>query len=692
MNRYLLSTITLSLLANFANAIETTPTDSTKTAQTAALPKSMVSGIDRQYIDPATRAQDDFFKHLHGKWLQTVAIPADKASWGTFNQLHEDTQPQLRGIIEAAAKDGNKVAGSDAQKIGDFYNSFLDEKKLEELGYSPLNGELAKIRALKDKKQIPAMIGHLNRISVVAPYDFSIHQDARDSTKYIADLGQSGLGMPDRDYYLLTNDAKLNDTRAKYQQHIEKMLTLVGNKNAAASAKQILALETELAKVQWTQVETRDPVKAYYKASFAKLNQLAPGYDWKSYLKETGIAGKTNYLIISQSTYITGFNKVLQKTPLDTWKAYFEWHLISNFASLLSKPFVDENFAFKGTVLSGVPSMRPRWQRAVAATQNGLGESIGKTYVAQYFPAERKARMETLVHNLLIAYKQSIDTLDWMSPATKKEAQAKLAKFTPKIGYPNKWRDYSALKIAADDLFGNTMRSNAVAYDRELNKLGKPIDREEWGLTPQTINAYYNPELNEIVFPAAILQPPFFDANADDAVNYGSIGAVIGHEISHGFDDSGSQYDGDGNLRDWWTKEDHKNFAQKTKMLVEQYGAFSPIPGYKVNGELTLGENIADNSGLAIAYKAYKLSLGGKPAPVIDGLTGDQRFFMGFGQVWRGKMRDEAAIANLKADPHSPDEIRANGTVRNQPDFYGAFDVKEGDKLYLPPNQRVIIW
>jgi predicted metalloendopeptidase len=382
----------------------------------------------------------------------------------------------------------------------------------------------------------------------------------------------------------------------------------------------------------------------------------------------------------------------MQETPLDTFKLYFKWHLLTSAASQLPKAFDEENFAFYGTVLSGTPSQEERWKRGVRLADSSMGESLGRLYVDEYFPAQSKAKMETLVSNLLQAYQQSIDTLDWMSPETKKEAQAKLATFMPKIGYPDKWRDYSKLKVTKGDALGNLRNARSFAAKFELNKLGKPIDRQEWGMTPQTVNAYYNPELNEIVFPAAILQAPFFDPKADDAVNYGGIGAVIGHEISHGFDDQGAQYDGKGNLRDWWTKEDHEKFAVKTAALVKQYNGFSPLPGYFVNGELTLGENIADNSGVAIAYKAYKLSLGGKPAPVIDGLTGDQRFFLGFAQVWRGKLRDAAILQRVKTDPHSPGEFRANGTLRNQPGFYEAFGVKEGDKMYLAPQDRVSIW
>jgi len=470
------------------------------------------------------------------------------------------------------------------------------------------------------------------------------------------------------------------------------MLGLAGDKNAAANAKAIVALETELARVQWSNVENRDPVKAYNKVELAKLAEVAPGYDWNRYLADTGIAGKVNYVIVSQPSYLKGFAEIANKTPLETWKAYFQWHLLHANAGYLPKAYVDENFAFYGTTLTGVTEMRPRWKRGVGAVEGALGEAVGQLYVEQYFPAERKVRMEALVKNLMTAYKQSIDKLDWMSPVTKKQAQIKLAKFTTKIGYPNKWRDYSGLTVTPDDLIGNIQRSHLLNYNRELNKLGQPIDRDEWGMTPQTVNAYYNPELNEIVFPAAILQAPFFDANADDAVNYGAIGGVIGHEISHGFDDQGAQYDGDGNLRDWWTKADHKNFAKKTKQLVAQYNGFSPVKGHFVNGELTLGENIADNSGVAIAYKAYKLSLNGKKAPVIDGFTGEQRFYAGFAQVWRMKMREAQQLVLLKTDPHSPGQFRANGTMRNQPGFYQAFDVKPGDKMYLPPKDRVIMW
>ena len=688
MKRHLVSALTLSLIAGLAGAADSTTSAAPASAQVAN--GKLVSGIAVEYIDPAVRAQDDLFIHMNGKWLATTEIPADKASWGSFAKLRDDIQPQLRAIIEGAA--ANKAGGSEAQRIGDFYSSFMDEAKLEQLGLTPLNAELAKIAAVSNKKQLPALISHLNKIGVTAPYGYGIHQDNKDSTKYVVDFGQDGLGLPDRDYYLKAEDKKMADALAKYELHIAKILTLSGDAKADANARAIVAFEKELAKIQWTKVELRDPVKAYNKVDIAKLGKVAPGYDWNAYLADAGIAGKVKYVIVGQPSYLKGMTALLAKTDLDTLKSYFRWHLLRSGAPYLSKAYVDENFAFYGTVLSGVTEQRPRWKRGVSVTEGALGEAVGKIYVEQNFPAERKARMQALVNNLLAAYKTSIDQLDWMSPVTKKQAQEKLAKFTTKIAYPNHWRDYSKLVVSKDDLVGNVIRSREFEYNKELAKLGKPIDREEWGMTPQTVNAYYNPEMNEIVFPASILQAPFFNADADDAVNYGAIGGVIGHEISHGFDDQGAQYDGDGNLRDWWTAADHKNFAAKTKMLVEQYNQFSPLPGYHVNGELTLGENIADNSGIAIAYKAYKLSLGGKEAPVIDGLTGDQRFYMGFAQVWRLKMREAQQIVQIKTDPHSPGQFRANGPMRNQPGFYDAFNVKPGDKMYLEPKDRVIMW
>lgn len=663
-----------------------------KKAEAPPLPAApaLVSGIDFQYADEATRPQDDFYRHLNAKWLDGFEIPADKGGYSSFTKLSDDAEAQSREIIEAAAKAQN-AAGSEAQKIGDLYNSFMDEAKVEELGLVPLNAEFEAIDKIADKKELPALMIHLNALGASTPIVPGVHQDNRDSTKYVVDLYQAGLGLPDRDYYLGDTD-KFKQTRTQYAAHIEKMLGLAGDKEAAKNAKAIFTLETALAKVQWDKVTLRDPIKAYNKLELDKLKTLAPGFDFAKYLDAGKITGKVTYVIVSQPTYVQAFDKLLASTPLPVWKAYFKWRLLSEYAPYLPKAFVDERFAFYGTALRGVPENQPRWKRGVAVVEASIGEGLGKLYVEKHFPPENKARMEALVKNLLEAYKQSIDTLDWMGPETKKEALAKLAKFTPKIGYPNTWRDYTTLEIKPDDLIGNVARAQTFEFNRQIDKLGKPIDRDEWGMTPQTVNAYYNPELNEIVFPAAILQPPFFNVNADDAVNYGGIGAVIGHEISHGFDDQGAQFDGDGNLRQWFSDEDLKKFKAKTAALVAQYSAYEPVKGYHVNGELTLGENVADNSGLAIAYKAYKLSLAGKDAPVIDNLTGDQRLFAGWAQVWRGKNREAEAIRRLTVDPHSPPSVRGNAPLVNQEGFYKAFDVKEGDKMYVAPEQRVTIW
>ena len=652
----------------------------------------LASGIEAQYFDNSVRAQDDFYQHVNGKWLATTEIPADKAGYGPAHQLFDQTQERLRAIIEDAAQSADASPGSEAQKIGDLYASFMDEPRLDALDLEPLQPELARIDALKSKAGLASLIAHLQQIGVGTPFAADVDQDNRNSIAYALYLSQSGLALPDRDYYLKEDDPKLMAIRAQYARHVEATLALAGDKLAATHARDVMALETKLARVQWTRVENRDPVKTYNKVSVAKLAALGPAYPWLAYLRSAGLETRIHEVIVQQPSYFAGWSKLLSDTPLAVWRVYFKWHLLHDYSQYLSKRFVDERFAFYGKVVSGIPENRPRWKRGVTFVEGAIGEGLGKLYVAKYFPPESKARMDALVGNILVAYRQSIENLDWMGRDTKVQAQAKLAKLTTKIGYPRKWRDYSKLQTKRDDLVGNVMRANRFEFDRSIAKLGKPIDRDEWFMTPQTINAYYNPSMNEIVFPAAILQPPYFNVEADDATNYGAIGATIGHEISHSFDDSGSQFDGDGNLRDWWTKEDHEKFAAKTKALIDQYAAYEPVAGYHVNGALTLGENIADNSGLAIAYKAYRLSLGDKEAPIIDGFTGDQRFYLSFGQSWRDKTRDEQTIVYLKSDPHTPDKFRVNGSVVNEPAFYRAFDVKEGDKMYLPPDRRVIIW
>ncbi|MES2491043.1 MAG: M13-type metalloendopeptidase [Pseudomonadota bacterium] len=659
-------------------------------ASKPALSSGPQSGIETGNADQAVRSQDDLYRAVNGKWLSDTEIPADKSNYGAFTKLTDDAEAQLRGIIETAADKTDKVPGSDEQKVGDLYASFMDEKTADIKGARPVQSELKRIDALKNKKDIAALMAHLQRIGVNVPVLGGVHQDAKDPSKYIIDFYQAGLGLPDRDYYL-QNDAKFKDIRAKYLAHIEDLHRLAALPNGKAAAKKILALETELAKVQWTKVEARDAVKGYNPFNVDKLGTLAPNFAWQTFVKEVG-AGSQKRVVVSQPSYIKGFGKLIDKTSVETWKTYFRWRVLSDAAPYLDQHFAAESFEFNGGVLNGIKEDRPRWKRGVALVEGALGESVGKIYVAQYFPPEAKQRMDGLVKNLIVAYKEGIDGLEWMSPETRKAAQQKLAKFTPKIGYPTKWRDYSALTIKADDLLGNVYRSNEFDYQRDINKLGQPIDREEWHMTPQTVNAYYNPEMNEIVFPAAILQPPFFNLKADDAVNYGGIGAVIGHEISHGFDDQGSQYDGDGMLRDWWTADDRKNFEARTKALIEQYNQYEPVKGYKLNGEFTIGENIADLAGMTIAYKAYQLSLNGQPAPVLDGLTGDQRFFMGWAQVWRRNYREANLVSRIKTDPHSPSEYRCNGVVINLPGYYEAFGVKPGDKMYKAPEQRIKIW
>ncbi len=661
-------------------------------ACTHAFAVDLQSGIDKAGIDQQVRAQDDFFRYSQGKWLSGVEIPADRSSWGAFNVAQENVEGQVRSIIEKAEQDKARKAGSDAQKIGDYYASFMDEARRNALGLKPLQAEQARIAALADKKGLGALVAHLNRIDAGAPLDMSVRQDARESTRYVVGIHQSGLGLPSRDYFISDKDARLSEIRAKYQQHVEKMLALAGHAQAAEEAAQIVALETEIARAQWSGVENRDPVKTYNKMSLAELKALMPGFDWDAYLNGVGVAGKIDSVIVSQPSFLSALDKLIDSTPLPVWKAYFEFHLLSSFAPYLSQAFVDENFAFRGAVLAGTKENRSLQKRAIAEVNRALGEMVGKAYVKEYFPAERKQQVAEMAQNFITAFREGIDTLEWMSPETKLQAKAKLAKINVKVGYPDKWRDYSKLKVERNDLVGNVLRSRDFAHSFSIDKLGKPVDRSAWGMTPQTVNAYYSPSLNEVVFPAARLQFPLFDPQAEPAINYGAVGISIGHEISHAFDDKGSQYDGDGNLRNWWTKEDGEKFAARGKMLVAQYNGYSPVPGYNVNGELTLGENIADNAGLIMATRAYKIYLKGRPAPVIDGYTAEQRIFMGMAQARRGKARDAALIQQVKSDPHSPSEFRVNGSLKNHPGFYDAFGVKDGDKMYLPPEQRVIFW
>jgi putative endopeptidase len=692
MKRSLCSVLIAGLFAGAAHAAPNDVPASAASAASAATAALTASGVDKGAVDAAVRPQDDFFRYSQGKWLKDVEIPNDRSSWGAFNVAQENVEGQIRTLIEQASQDKTAKAGSDKQKMGDYYASFIDQGRRDALGVKPLAPELARIAALKDKAGLGALAAHSSRVGAGSPVGMGVGQDSKQSTRYLVEISQSGLGMPNRDFYISTGDAKLMDTRAKYQAHVEKLLALAGQPDAAGQAARIVALETEIAKAQWSGVQNRDPVKTYNKMSIAQLKALAPGFNWDAWMKEQGIAGKAKEVNVSQPTYLQALDKIIAATPVDTWKSYFTFRLLSAYAPYLSQPFVDESFAFRGAVLSGAKVNRSTDKLAVAQINRDLGEVVGKVYVQNYFPAERKAQVQDMVNNFLLAYKERIDTLDWMSPETKKQAQAKLAKISVKVGYPDKWRDYSSLTIKRDDLVGNVMRTRAFGHQYGIDKLGKPVDRAEWHMTPQTVNAYYSPEMNEVVFPAARLQSPLYDADAEPAINYGAVGISIGHEISHAFDDQGAQYDGDGNLRNWWTKEDGEKFAAKGKVLVSQYASYSPVQGYNLNGELTLGENIADNAGAIMASRAYKISLKGKPAPVIDGFTAEQRIFMGLAQARRGKARDAALISQVKSDPHSPSEFRVNGSLRNHPGYYEAFDVKPSDKMYLAPEQRVIFW
>ncbi|MEN6458376.1 MAG: M13-type metalloendopeptidase [Thermoguttaceae bacterium] len=650
--------------------------------------KPLVSGIDMTAMDKNVRPQDDLFRAVNGAWLAKAKIAPDHSSEGVFLKVAEQTQKDLREIIETCANAKDNTPGSERQKIGDMYASYMDDGRAEQLGIKPIAATLATIDRIETKPDLIRSLAELERAGVSGPVACHVNTDAKDSARTILYLYQHGLGLPERNYYW---DAKFSKKLAAYAAHVERMLTLAKIPDAKQAAADIVAFETQLAKAQWSKLECRDTIKTYNKKTLAELSQLAPEFDWARYFETVG-AGSPQEVIVAQPSYVAGMARLVDAVPLATWKAWLKWKVVHAYASLLNKELADADFAFYGTVLHGTPKNRDRWKRAIGAVEGTLGEAIGKIYVEKHFPPEAKARMDRMVANIIAAYGQAFRDNQWMGSETKRKALAKLAMFTPKIGYPKKWRDYSRLEIRRDDLVGNIQRATIFEWDWMLAKLGKPVDRDEWHMTPQTVNAYYNPHMNEIVFPAAILQPPFFNLAADDAVNYGGIGAVIGHEIGHGFDDQGSKWDGAGNLVDWWTKADRAEFDKRGAMLVAQYDQFEPFPGFRVNGKFTLGENIGDLSGMTIAHAAYRASLGSAEAPLIDGLTGDQRFFMGFAQVWRCKYREDDMKNRLLVDPHSPAEYRANGTPRNVPSFYSAFGVKPGDKMYLPPEKRVTIW
>jgi putative endopeptidase len=658
------------------------------TAATAVLADSaLVSGIQTADMNKAVRAQNDFFEYANGAWLRKVQIPPDRSRYGVDVMMAEQSLLQMRELIQEA----RNANDADARKVGDLYNSFMDEARIEQEGVRPLQSEFELIDAIKSADDIGPLMAQLDRIGVETPVGIFVAPDAKRSSQYALWFSQSGLGLPDRDYYL-SDDAKLLGFRTKYREHVAKMLTLLGDAHAVDEAARILALETDLARIQWTRVANRNPQKTYNPLSLAQLQELAPSIDWKSYLAKGRVPDPQPTMIVRQPDYLQGLSGLIKSTPLSTWKEYFRYQLLSDNAPYLTHAFVDEDFAFTQGVLQDTPKNQERWKRGCELVDQVLGEASGKLYVAKYFPPKAKARIDELVANLLKAYARSVDQLSWMSEATKVEARAKLRKINVKVGYPKRWRDYSKLVISPTDLLGNVRRGDEFEYDRRLAQLGGPIDRDEWLMTTPTVNAYYDPQLNEIVFPAGILQLPVFNPNAEGAFNYGATGATIGHEISHGFDDEGSQFDSDGNLRDWWTAEDHAKFKANTDKLVREYNRFEPVPGFHVNGELTLGENIADIAGIEIAYKAYIASLNGRAPPVIDGLSADQRFYLGYAQSWLSKTRDAALIELVKSNPHAPEKYRVNGVVVHMPSFYDAFAVKSGDKMYLGPEDRVTLW
>ena len=649
------------------------------------------SGIDTSSIDPTVRLQDDLFRHFNGKWLKESVIPEDRSSDGVFMVLRNEAEAQVRAIIESAS------GSPEAQKITDLYASFMNEAQIENLGATPIAADLAKVDAIDSLDDFISTMSWLEARGASGITDSAIFPDMMDSSSNILYIHQGGLSLPDESYY---KEDQYESIRVAFVAHMEKMFTLLGITDGATKAREVFELETKIAALHWDQVRNRDASLTYNKKTREELEALSPALNWPLWISAGEVpAVAFENVVVGQPSFFEGINPLVSAFATDgamksAWKSWLSWHVITGSASYLNSEIVDENFAFYGTTLSGTPQLRERWKRGVALVEGSLGEAIGKIYVERHFPPAAKARMEGLVANLIEAYRQSINGLEWMSQETKTKAIAKLEKFRPKIGYPDKWRDYSALEITADDLFGNLARVTKFERDFALAKIGKPVDRDEWHMTPQTVNAYYNPLGNEIVFPAAILQTPFFGLDVDDAANYGAIGAVIGHEIGHGFDDQGSKFDGDGNMVDWWVDADRAEFEKRANLLIAQYNALVPegTPDLTVNGALTVGENIGDLGGLSIALKAYEIALAGKESPVIDGMNGYQRLFLAWAQAWRGKVRPEELRRRIATDPHSPYEFRCNQIVRNIPAFYSTFGITEADALWLDEDQRVAIW
>lgn len=683
------------------STVETPQTEPTEPTQPTT---RLRSGIDTAGMDTGVRPQDDLFGFVNGTWVRETQIPQDKGRYGTFDQLRDQSQEQVRDLLEEASRlavDGSAEGGApqadDAQGahlrelVGSLYGSFMDTERVQALGVEPIAAELAQIDAAADTESLWRLFGQLMREGVASPVVAYVNTDKRASDRYITYLYQAGIGLPDEAYY---REEQYAPIREAYVAHIERMFAAAGLPDPRGAAQSVMELETRIAAAHWDRVATRDAVKTYTKVTRDELGALAPAVPWDAWRDGLGApADALDPCIVGMPSFLQALSDVVRDAPHTDWQTWARWHLLSSRAPYLSDPFVEEDFDFFGRTLSGTPQMRDRWRRGIGLVDALAGEATGQLYVARHFAPEAKERMQTLVAHLVEAYRRDIADLAWMSPETREKALEKLGKFTPKIGYPDRWRDYSALHFGADDLVGNVRRGYAFETDRDWGKLGGPVDRDEWFMSPQTVNAYYNPGMNEIVFPAAILQPPFFDAAADDAVNYGAIGSVIGHEIGHGFDDQGSRYDGDGELVDWWTADDRTAFDALAGALIAQYNGLAgrDLPEETVNGELTVGENIGDLGGVTIAHLAYRIALDGQEAPVIDGLTGDQRFFAGWAQGWRGKARPEEAKRLLALDPHSPMDLRAN-IVRNLTEFHEAYDVEPGDGLWLEPSERVRIW
>ena len=650
---------------------------------------ALSSGIDTDELDTSIRPQDDLFRHVNGKWIERTEIPSDKARYGSFYLLAEEAEKAVRDIIiESQSAD----PGTEGRKVGDLYASFLDEARIQALGAEPIAEAIAEAEKVDSIDSLLETLGRLERGGSSGFFQVFVDNDPGQPERYLVFLEQGGLGLPDESYY---REEKFAEIRTKYLAFVERMLGLAGLDDPAARAARIVALETELATHHWDNVANRDSEKTYNPMLWSAANDLAGAIDLDVWLTALGVPDHSfDEVVVRQPSFMSGLETVLTAENLPAWRDWLAWQVIRSNAAYLSSDFVETNFDFYGKTLTGTPELRARWKRGVSLVEGALGEAVGRIYVERHFPEAAKTAMDVLVANLVEAYRQSITGLEWMGEATRARAIDKLEKFTPKIGYPVKWRDYSSLEIDPSDLIGNVRATNEFEFQRELGKIGKPLDRDEWFMTPQTINAYYNPGFNEIVFPAAILQFPFFDETRDAAANYGAIGAVIGHEIGHGFDDQGSKYDGDGRLTDWWTPEDRAAFEDRTKSLIEQYNALAPrqVPDHHVNGALTIGENIGDLGGLSIAWKAYLISLAGQEPPVIDGLTGAQRFFLSWAQAWQLKARDEEVVRLLSIDPHSPNEFRCNQIVRNIDEFYDTFEVTESDALWLDPKDRVTIW